>query len=857
MRPVVVALATLLAASDPLAAQSNATSRITSAPPNAPASARTTTATAIRAESPPVLDGRPHDPVWQTAPEITGFLEYEPDEGAETRFETIAHVAYDDRNLYVLVRMYDPAPDSIVSLLARRDERVASEQLKIVIDSYHDRRTAYQFAVNPAGVKRDFYVYNDNVEDPSWDAVWDVATSVDSTGWFAEFSIPLSQLRYSDRLEHTFGLMIVRDVARTGQRISWPLYRRSVQGYVSQSGVIGGITGLPSPRRLELAPYVVTQNVTQRSGNAWAHPQRTTAGLDLKYGLSSNITLDATINPDFGQVEADPAVLNLSAFEQFFSERRPFFMEGTGIFDYRVQCDDIDTGCTGLFYSRRIGRSPQLRGRYGDDASPTATTILGAGKLSGRLGNGLSVGLLEAVTGEEMGVDRQAIEPRTNYLVARARQELNGGSSDVGAMFTSVHRGLDDLSDPFLRRTAYTGGVDVRHRFGSDNYELAASLTGSVVQGTAEAIALTQMDGVHNYQRPDNFRFDPNRTRLMGDAQRISISKFGGGITRFQSVYQRYSPGFEINDLGFLARADEQMFRNWFQLAFNRPNRIQQRAFHNFNAWAHWTADGMPTVAGVNYNGHMQLRNFWWLHAGANAGGLGKVYDDRASRGGPAVRVSRGTSAWFGIEGDTRNRIAPTIFVGAGQGDAGHGHDWYVEPSVRFRVASRFAGSLGARWSEVTNDNQWRANFGDPLSDTTHYTFARLEQQTVSLTARLNYTFTPALTLQVYAQPFVSTGEYSNWRELDDPRASSYEDRYRPFTQQGDPGGFRFMQFRSNTVLRWEYKPGSTLYLVWSQGRGRQDDGGYEFDFGRDRRDLFASHPDNTLLLKVSYWMNP
>src|SRR5690606_28416900 len=450
MRAVVAALASLILGSGPLSAQANDISNSESAAAVAPASARI--ATAVRAESPPVLDGRPNDPVWQLAPAITGFLEDEPDVGAETRFETMAHVAYDSRNLYVLVRMYDPEPDSIVSLLARRDERVASEQLKIVIDSYHDRRTAYQFAVNPAGVKRDFYVYNDNVEDGSWDAVWDVATSVDSTGWFAEFSIPLSQIRYSDKDEHTFGLMIVRDVARTGQRISWPLFRRSVQGYVSQSGVIGGIRGLPSPRRLELAPYVVTQNVTQRSGNAWAHPQSTTAGLDLKYGLSSNITVDATINPDFGQVEADPAVLNLSAFEQFFSERRPFFMEGTGIFDYRVQCDDIDTGCTGLFYSRRIGRSPQLLGRYGDDGSPTSTTILGAGKLSGRLGNGLSVGLLEAVTGEESGVDRQAIEPRTNYLVARARQELNGGSSDVGAMFTSVHRGLDSGSDPFLRR---------------------------------------------------------------------------------------------------------------------------------------------------------------------------------------------------------------------------------------------------------------------------------------------------------------------------------------------------------------------------------------------------------------------
>src|SRR5690606_17550695 len=374
MRAVVAALASLILGSGPLSAQANDISNSESAAAVAPASARI--ATAVRAESPPVLDGRPNDPVWQLAPAITGFLEDEPDVGAETRFETMAHVAYDSRNLYVLVRMYDPEPDSIVSLLARRDERVASEQLKIVIDSYHDRRTAYQFAVNPAGVKRDFYVYNDNVEDPSWDAVWDVGTSMDSTGWFAEFRIPFSQLRYENKPDHTFGLSIARDIARSGQRISWPLYRRAVQGYVSQSGEMHGISGIPAPRRLEMVPYVVTQNVIQATATGYSHPQRTTAGLDLKYGLSSNLTLDATINPDFGQVEADPAVLNTSAFEQFFSERRPFFIEGTGIFDYRVQCDDIDTGCAGLLSSRRIGRSPQLLNRYGTEASPTSTTIL-------------------------------------------------------------------------------------------------------------------------------------------------------------------------------------------------------------------------------------------------------------------------------------------------------------------------------------------------------------------------------------------------------------------------------------------------------------------------------------------------
>src|SRR5690606_22610221 len=245
-------------------------------------------------------------------------------------------------------------------------------------------------------------------------------------------------------------------------------------------------------------------------------------------------------------------------------------------------------------------------------------------------------------------------------------------------------------------------------------------------------------------------------------------------ITRFQTVYQRFSPGFDVNDVGFLARSDEQMFRNWFQLAFNRPNRFQQRASHNFNAWWYWNASGMPTQFGLNYNGHVQLKNFWWVHAGTGQNSLTTVYDDRASRGGPAVRRAPSANYWMGIEGDSRRQVAPTLFAGFGYGDDGHGHDWYVEPSLRFRFGSRFSGSLGARWSEVTNDDQWHSNRGDPLSDTTHYTFARLEQTTVSLTSRLNYTFTPGLTLQVYAQPFVSTGDYSDWRELADARASDY-----------------------------------------------------------------------------------
>jgi hypothetical protein len=832
-------------------------------PKNTAASARVSSA--IRAQRAPELDGRDVEEVWYAAPVIDQFLEYEPNEGAETRFKTEARVVYDDRYLYVLVRMFDPAPDSIVSLLARRDVRVSSEQLKLVIDSYHDRRTAYQFAVNPAGVKRDFYVYNDGVEDASWDAVWDVATAVDSLGWVAEFRIPFSQLRFANKPEHTFGLLIVRDVARTGARISWPLYRRNVQGYVSQSGEINGIRGIPSPRRIEVTPYVVTKNVTQPAGSSYSHSQQMTGGADIKLGLSSNLTLDATVNPDFGQVEADPAVLNLGAFETRFQERRPFFLEGTGIFTFNVHCNDIDTGCTGLFYSRRIGRAPQLSGEYDYVSNVRATTIVGAAKMTGRLSKGLSVGLLNAFTEREEGELDETIEPRTNYAVARLQQDLRQGQSSIGAMVTAVNRDVDEFSAGFLRREAYTGGLDVRHRFGNRRYELAAYVAGSHVAGSADAIAATQRSSVHSYQRPDDdVEYDPTRTSLSGDAQRISISKFGGGITRFQSVYQRFSPGFEINDVGFLTRADEQMFRNWFALQFTQPKAFYLRANWNFNYWQHWSAGGLPTNIGVNTNAHIQLKNQWWLHSGVTYSNfLGRNFLDRVSRGGPAVRRSPSVDYWGGIEGDARKAVQPFLWGGYWRSDEGNSHNWWLEPSLSFRASTRFSSSVGFTYIRNTDDAQWWGNFGDAGADTTHYTFAHLDQTTLSLTARVNYTFTPNVSLQVYAQPFLTSGTYSDWRELDDPRAERYGDRFKPFAatavggDSDDPGGFNFGQFRSNTVLRWEYRPGSTLFFVWSQGRDRSAAGAARFRFRDDVENLFRQHPDNTFLIKASFWFNP
>lgn len=814
--------------------------------------------TATRAVQAPVLDGKLDDAAWQGATVLDGFLEYEPVQGATPRFRTELRVMYDDKYLYVMGRMHDPAPDSIISLLSRRDVRTESEQLKLVIDSYHDRRTAYQFIVNPAGVKRDFYVYNDNTEDPTWDAVWDVATAIDSLGWTAEFRIPFSQIRFNKDQAKTFGFLAVRDVARTRQRISWPLYRRDRQGYVSQAGEIGGIESLPQPRRLEVTPYVVTKNATrlEKSGR-YTTPHTNAVGADLKYGLGSNLTLDATINPDFGQVEADPSVLNLGAFEQFFEERRPFFLEGAGIFQFRTACGDIDTGCTGLFYSRRVGRAPQLGGVYADPANPTASRILGATKVSGRLASGLNLGLLGAMTEAEQGPGDRTIEPRSSYAIARLQQDLRGGASSVGAMLTATNRSLDGWTENFLRSSAYTGGVDVRHRFYKNYYELTGYVAGTQVNGSAAAIAATQRTSVHQYNRPDDdLVYDPTRTSLAGDAQRLTLSKFGGGITRFQTVYERFSPGFESNDVGFQTRADQQMFRNWFSMQFIQPTKLYRRLQTNFNTFSAWNTAGLPIGSNFNTNWHMELPNTWWLHAGVNLNDRIATYDDRVARGGPAVRRNPGTNWNVGVEFDRRKWYTPTLFTGGGTNDEGRSHNNWIEGGLQFRGGTRFNASLSTMYEHNLNVDQWLSNVAPSDTNPARYTFARLDQNTVRMTGRVNYTATPSLSLQLWVQPFVTTGDYTDWKELEDPRSPSLEGRYRPYGTR-DPGGFNIRELRSNTVVRWEFRPASTLFFVWQQGRNGGDPLLNDFRFSRDVGGVFDAHPMNTFLMKFSYWFNP
>ncbi len=443
-----------------------------------------TAAEATRAARAIVVDGRDDDAAWRDAQLIDSFRQFDPVENGDPRgFRTEARVTYDDRYLYVFVRAYDPRPDSLLALLARRDVRTQSDWLHLMIDSYHDRRTGYRFTVNPAGVQRDVYMSNDGNEDVSWDAVWSVATQIEKDAWTAEYRIPFSQMRFANADQHTFGLAIWRDVGRTNERLSWPLYRRNQPGMVSQFGELRGLDHITTPRRFEATPYTLAKDLSHPAADGrFGRQQAGTMGADIKYGLTSDLTLDATINPDFGQVEADPSVLNLTAFEQFYREQRPFFLEGQGIFRYDLNCNDGQ--CSGLFYSRRIGRSPQLGDQYYDASNPLNTTILGAVKLTGRLANGLSIGVMDAVTRREMGTLGRTIEPGANYGVVRLQQDFRKGNSGVGMMLTSTDRQLDAWSEDYLRRGARSLGVDFRHRFWKNNYELSGYLAGSRVDGS-------------------------------------------------------------------------------------------------------------------------------------------------------------------------------------------------------------------------------------------------------------------------------------------------------------------------------------------------------------------------------------
>ena len=817
-------------------------------------------ATAVPTSSPITIDGLFNEPVWEQAPSIHEFVQRDPAEGQPPSQRTDARIAYDADSLYVAVRAHDTDPDRIVGMLTRRDQRSPSDWIKIVIDSYFDRRSAYEFAVNPVGVKTDRYYYNDGWSDDSWDAVWDVAIARDAEGWTAEFRIPFSQLRFNNIEGGPVGFAVMREVGRLAEISSWPLLSRNANGFVSQFAEVRGLRVSGSPKKLELLPYTLGgYSLSPESINPFDERSDPSGslGLDLKYAVRTGVTLTATVNPDFGQVEADPAVVNLDAFETFFQERRPFFVEGSGTFQFNVDCNDGQ--CTGLFYSRRIGRTPQGVASVNDgeySTAPVAATILGAAKLTGRVGE-FSVGALTAVTAAEealiSGVElerrTQAVEPLSGYTVLRTRREF-ANQSNVGFMLTSTNRKLEP-SLSFLPDDAYSGGVDYDIRF-SPRFNLLGSWAGSRVEGSTDAISRLQSNTVHAFQRPDadHVEFDPSRTVLTGHAGSVAFGKIGGEKTRFSANYGFKTPGFDINDLGFQRRADERNASHWFQIRDNVPGRFTRSFFVNFNQYAAWNFAGDRLFSGGNVNMHWTWKNYYSTSFGFNVNGA--PFRDRITRGGPGVLGNSSLFSWqsFGTDG---RRAVSAYWNSSLESDRQGTTRANIGPSVTWRPTTASSVSTGFRYNINNDDAQWVTN-EDVEGGSTRYVFARLKQRTSAFTFRVNYTLTPELSIQTYAEPFVSAGQYSDYKTLVDGRAPEYADRYQSYAYTGN-ADFNVRSFRTTNVLRWEYKPGSSLFVVWQQNRSGFADVG-DFDFGRDFGGIFSAPAYNVFLVKLSYWLN-
>jgi hypothetical protein len=829
--------------------------RASTTDPRARTSARV--AAASRRVGAVAVDGRMDESAWATASAHNTFWQREPNEGGSSGFPTEFRLLYDDHALYIGVRAFDPQPQLIRGLLTRRDVDSSSDWISVKIDSYHDRRTAFAFAVNPAGVQRDVLHFNDVEQDPGWDAVWESATSTDGKGWTAELRIPYNQLRFANADEQAWGLQVMRRVQRTQELSVWSPWPKEAFQEVSLYGTLVGVRGIGPARRLELLPYALGGAQLYSPDGADpvldGHDAVTGLGLDLKFGLGPSFTLSGTINPDFGQVEADPSQLNLTASEVFFQEKRPFFVEGTDIFRFSLGQGDGDGSVETLFYTRRIGAAPHGDPEdYGDywDA-PGATTIYSAAKLSGKTASGWSVGLLDAVTGQEDAIvaaegesaadsERVILEPLTNYAVARVRKDMREGRSSIGAAVTAVNRSIEGTKLDWLHDQAYTGGVEAVHRFWDEKWTADIRLAGSYVHGSPEALDETQTSSVHWFQRPDadHLDYDPTRTSLTGGALLWSFGKTAGGHWRIQTGADTRSPGFEANDIGFQRGADYYIQWFWAQYREDKPGDVLRNYAVNFNLWRVWDWSPQTITTGGNVNGSAQFLNYWGV--GGGAGIDWNEQDPGGLRGGPLLRRDPIFPAWFNAWTDARRSVNATVNGFGFYAPASGSYGGNVNPLLNLQARSNLELSVGPTLAYNIDDNQYVDEVEDTMGDP-HYVMGRIRQVTTALTLRASYTFSPHMGLQLDAQPFVSTGRYSEYKEPINPQADDYDDRYYVF-QPGDSmdadgqrsvdrngdgipdftfelADFNFRELRSNLVFRWEYRPGSTFFLIWSHGR--------------------------------------
>ena len=846
-------------------------------------------ARAARTTQAPAIDGRLDDAAWSLAAPITALFQREPAEGAEASERTEVRILYDDDAIYVGARMYDREPHLIRSELGRRDNTGPSDELFITFDSYHDHRTAFQFSVNPSGVRADAALGADEAfGDQSWDPVWEAQTRRDSLGWTAEMRIPLSQLRFPPAAEQVWGVNVRRWIHRKAESAEFGWKSNTESGHASHFGHLFGLASLPQPRRLEMLPYATAnQRFDQpETGNPFRDGSRTAydVGADFKYGITSNLTLDATINPDFGQVEQDPAVVNISAFETFLQERRPFFIEGADIF--RFQGNQF-------FHSRRIGQPP--RGLADDHAgfvdAPENSTILGAAKLSGRTSGGWSIGLLEAITQREFAtIDSsgtrfsEEVEPLTNYAVGRIKRDLRGGATQFGIMATSVNRDLrhDDLR--FLRSSAYAGGLDFTHRFARNQYSINGSFAASHIRGDTLALQIAQQSSARYYQRPDAdyVDYDPARTTLSGWSGRLNVGRQQGSFT-WRLAGNATSPGFEINDAGFQTRGDNRNVSLNVERRWTRPGTFARSASWGGDLQRSWNFGGIHTGSFIGSYYNIQFRNYWSIN-GSVASNT-RAFNDVLTRGGPLGYQPPTFSTFLGINSDYRKRVnffLGTFFFTNELGSRTR----EMFGTLSIRASSNFNVDVSPSVSYSRTAQQYVTTLADATAAATYgarYVFAEIEQHFFDLTTRLNVTFSPSLSLQLYTQPFIATGDYRGHKELIAPGRPDFitygatpgstldsvmDANGTVIEYSGDPDGgggrpamvfpnldFNFRSLRGNAVLRWEYRPGSTLFFVWTQNCGRFDPDP-SFRPGTDIRSLCQGRSQNVFAVKANWWLS-
>lgn len=845
---------------------------------------------------PPVIDGNLEENAWTGIDWAAGFSQKMPYEGIEPTQKTAFKVLYDNRHIYVGIRAFDNEPGKIEKRMTRRDER-QGDWVEIILDSYNDRRTGFSFSVNAAGVKSDVLISGDGDDwDGSWDAIWDAQIALDDKGWTAEIRIPLTQLRFGDRDDHQWGLHVARFVHRLQELSEWNLIPRNSNGFVSWFGQLHGLKEIKHKRPIELLPYTVgkMERFKEEEGNPFATGKLSnlTGGLDGKIGVTSDLTLDFTINPDFGQVEADPSEVNLSAFETFFQEKRPFFIEGRSILDYQVCSTEGDFSRDNLFYSRRIGRSPQHSPDTGDDEyldMPNNTTILGAFKLTGKTRNGLSIGILDSVTGKETaeiasGDNRryETAEPLTNYFALRVQKDLNNGSTAFGGMFTSTHRDLNNSPNiNYLRQSAYSGGVDFYHSWKNKEWEIYAKAVFSHVTGSKEAIRDTQESSVRYFQRPDadHLDYDPNRTSLTGHGGDISIGKTGGGTIHFRTGFIWRSPGLELNDVGYLRSADKTQHWAWMGYRSKERFGIFNNLRANLSFWHRWNFGGELLERGLSFNTNMTFTNYWGVTIGGNL--FDNILEPTSLRGGPSLLIPGRWNYWLFFHTDNRRKLVFRLGHSQLWGDYKGRYRFRVWGRISYRPLDSLSLSIRPQYTDLKEELQYvdtielNNSTGKLALDDNRFIFAKIRQKTFDVQIRLNYSITPDLSIQFYGQPFISVGKYSDYKYITNPRAEKYTDRFHKYTGneiQCDPDSgcvlfneengssydldnpnFRFLQFRSNLVLRWEYRPGSTLYVVWSQGRTDSFDTDIEFSPGRNLSQLFQIPAHNIFLVKFTY----